>query len=63
VDVRGRSGEIHLTGYPGDRAGCARCSGWFRTIAELSGARNVTLTHRACGVRRDAAEIWSFQWE
>jgi hypothetical protein len=63
VDVRGKSGEIHVTGYPGDPAGCARCAGWFRTILELSGGRNPVVSHGACTMRGGDTETWSFRWE
>jgi hypothetical protein len=63
VDSRGKSAEIRITGYPGDPSGCARVSGWFRYIGELSGARNIVCRHDICTVKGSDSDLWQFNWD
>lgn len=63
VESRGKSAEIRVTGYPGDPSGCGRCSGWFRYIGELSGAKNLTVNHDVCTAKGHEHDVWKFSWE
>ena len=63
VDARAKSGEIRITGYPGDPAGCGRSTGWFRYIGELSGARNFVVAHDVCTAKGAENDVWTAHWD
>jgi hypothetical protein len=63
VESQKTTAKIHVADFPGSPAVCGRISGWFRYIGELSGAKNLRLTHGVCTHRGDSECLWEFVWE
>ena len=63
VESEAKSASIRVTEFPGSLAGCARITGWFRYIGELSGARNIRSRHDLCTSKGSAECVWKLSWE
>lgn len=63
VESKGKRAAIRVAEFPGGPAVCGRITGWFRYIAELSGARAIRLQHEACSAKGHPECVWEFDWE
>lgn len=57
------SAKILLTGFPSERSGCLRVSGWIERMAELTGAKSIAVTHLKCTVKGDSMCEWKVTWK
>lgn len=56
------SARIELLDFPSEAAGCARLTGWIEKMAELTGAKDITITKTRCFARGDAHCEWQLRW-
>lgn len=62
LDQRETSARIRLTNYPSESVGCARITGWIDRLAQMAGARDVTVRHASCVARGAADCEWELNW-
>jgi len=63
VEALPLSARIHIKDFPSEESGCARVTGWFEKIGELSGARNLRTAHVSCMAEGGEVCSWSFAWQ
>jgi len=54
--------RIRITEMPSNEALCARVTGWFETIGEKTGAKDLRCIHSACATEGAAECVWDFVW-
>ena len=57
-----KSARIELLDFPSEVSGCARLSGWIEKMAELTGAKDITINKTKCVARGDANCEWQLRW-
>lgn len=63
VEALPNSARIHIRDFPSEEAGCARVTGWFEKIGELSGAKNLRTVHPSCMAEGAKVCTWTFEWQ
>ncbi|HVT03489.1 MAG TPA: hypothetical protein VHL58_08980 [Thermoanaerobaculia bacterium] len=63
VEALPKSAKIHIRNFPSEEAGCARITGWFEKIGELSGAKNLRTAHISCMAEGGKDCTWTFEWQ
>lgn len=58
----GNSATIRLENFPSELAGCSRVTGWLERMAELTGAKNVSVTQTECAARGGKVCQWDLKW-
>ena len=58
-----RSARISLLNFPSEVAGCGRISGWIERMAELTGAKNVSVVQTQCFALGGPHCEWIVKWE
>lgn len=53
---------IRLADFPSELAGCSRVTGWIERMAELTGAKNVSIRHTECAARDGGVCQWELKW-
>src|SRR5258708_1573213 len=46
-----KSARISLLTFPSELAGCSRITGWIERLAEITGAKNVVISHTQCAAK------------
>jgi len=54
---------IKLANFPSEVAGCARVTGWIERMAELTGAKNVSVQQTQCYAKGAPHCEWSVRWQ
>jgi len=62
-DQTSNSAKIRLVNFPSEAAGCARITGWMERMAELTGAKNVSVRQVQCFAKGQAGCEWVVNWE
>jgi predicted hydrocarbon binding protein len=57
------SARIQLVDFPSELAGCSRITGWIERMAELTGAKNVTVTQTQCCSKGAPHCEWTARWQ
>ena len=57
-----RGATIKLLDFPAEAAGCARITGWFERMAELTGVRDVRIQQTQCYAKGAPCCEWSITW-
>jgi len=63
LDQTERSARIQLANFPAEAAGCARFTGWIEKMAELTGAKQVTIAQTQCFAKGAACCEWMLNWK
>ena len=61
-DQTSTSARIRLINFPSEAAGCARITGWMERMAELTGAKNVSVQQTQCFAKGAANCEWIVRW-
>jgi predicted hydrocarbon binding protein len=61
-DQTAGSAKIRLINFPTEAAGCARITGWMERMAELTGAKNVTVQQTKCFSKGAPNCEWVVSW-
>jgi uncharacterized protein (TIGR02265 family) len=61
-DQTAGSAKIRLINFPSEAAGCARITGWMERMAELTGAKNVTVQQTKCFSKGAPNCEWTVSW-
>jgi hypothetical protein len=61
-DVTDDSARIRLTGFPSEKAHCARLTGWIEGLGDMTGVKRVAVLHDVCMTRGDADCQWALRW-
>ncbi len=56
------SARIRLRDFASEPAHCARLTGWFVRLSEMTGAKDVRITHDECLTRGAADCSWDMRW-
>jgi hypothetical protein len=56
------SATIRLADFPSELAGCSRVTGWIERMAELTGAKNVSVQQTECAARGGKVCQWQLKW-
>jgi len=62
VEQSPNKARIRLTDFPANVALCARVMGWFETIGERAGAKDLRCVHSACRAEGAGECVWDFVW-
>ena len=62
-DQTAGSAKIRLVNFPSEPAGCARITGWMERMAELTGAKNVSVQQTQCYSKGAPACEWIVKWQ
>ena len=62
-DQTASSAKIRLVNFPSEPAGCARITGWMERMAELTGAKNVSVQQTQCYSKGAPACEWIVKWQ
>jgi uncharacterized protein (TIGR02265 family) len=62
-DQTANSARIRLVNFPSEAAGCARITGWMERMAELTGAKNVTVQQTQCFAKGQPNCEWIVKWQ
>jgi len=62
VEPSPNKARIRVTEFPGNVALCARVTGWFETIGERAGAKDLRCIHTSCIAEGAAECVWDFVW-
>ena len=54
--------KIRLSDFPSEAAGCARVTGWIERMAELTGAKDISVKQTQCFARGQACCEWQLNW-
>jgi uncharacterized protein (TIGR02265 family) len=54
--------RIRLSDFASEPAHCARLTGWFVRLSEMTGAKDVRITHDQCLTRGAADCTWELRW-
>ena len=57
------SARIRLRDFASEPAHCARLTGWFVRLSEMTGAKDVRITHDECLTRGAADCSWDLHWK
>lgn len=57
------SARIRLLKFPSEVAGCSRVTGWIERMAELTGAKKVTVQQTQCFAQGAPHCEWVIKWE
>jgi hypothetical protein len=57
------SARIRLTGFASERSHCARLTGWFVRLSEMTGAKDVRILHDECITRGSKDCSWGLLWK
>ena len=61
-DQTSHSARIRLLNFPSEPAGCSRITGWMERMAELTGAKNVTVQKMKCYAKGQGDCEWVVKW-
>jgi uncharacterized protein (TIGR02265 family) len=61
-DQTANSARIRLRDFASEPAHCARLTGWFVRLSEMTGAKNVRITHDECLTRGARDCSWDLSW-
>lgn len=61
-DQTDRSARIRLMNFPSELAGCLRITGWIERMAELTGAKNISIVQTRCFAKGDPECEWVAKW-
>jgi predicted hydrocarbon binding protein len=61
-DQTANSARIKLLNFPSESAGCARITGWMERMAEMTGAKNVTVQQTQCFTKGAPNCEWVVKW-
>jgi uncharacterized protein (TIGR02265 family) len=56
------SARIRLRDFASEPAHCARLTGWFVRLSEMTGAKDVRITHDECLTRGGSDCSWELRW-
>jgi hypothetical protein len=56
------SATLRLVDFPSELAGCSRITGWIERMAELTGAKNVSVQQTECFARGGKVCQWECKW-
>jgi hypothetical protein len=56
------SARIRLHGFASVPAHCARLTGWFVRLSEMTNAKDVRILHHECITRGDGDCVWDLSW-
>ena len=56
------SATLRLSDFPSEVAGCSRITGWIERMAELTGAKNVSVQQTECAARGGKVCQWQVKW-
>jgi hypothetical protein len=62
VEQTANSATIRLANFPSELAGCSRLTGWIERMAELTRAKNVTITQVQCFAKGAKNCEWKLKW-
>ena len=54
--------QVELTDFPSETAHCARLTGWFHGLAEMTKVKNVSIDHKVCLTRGGPHCVWTLRW-
>lgn len=55
--------RIELSDFPSEIAHCARLTGWFHGLADMTRVRNVRIDHDVCKARGGPLCAWTLRWD
>lgn len=61
-DQTDTSAKIRLENFPSEAAGCARITGWIERMAELTGAKDISVKQTQCSARGESCCEWQLNW-
>ena len=56
------SATVRLVEFPSEEAHCARLTGWFEGAGEMTGAKNIAVSHPVCVARGGDECRWELAW-
>jgi hypothetical protein len=56
------SATVRLIDFPSEPAHCARLNGWFEGAGEMTGAKDISVTHPICMTRGGEECQWQLSW-
>ena len=56
------SARIRILDFPSEVAGCSRVTGWIERMAELTGAKDISIEQTQCFARGAANCEWRLSW-
>jgi predicted hydrocarbon binding protein len=62
-DQTSNSARIRLLNFPSEAAGCARITGWMERMAELTGAKHVSVQQTQCFAKGGTNCEWIVRWQ
>ena len=62
-DQTENSARIRLTNFPSELAGCSRFHGWIERMAELTGAKDVSVDKTQCFAKGGECCEWNLKWQ
>jgi len=57
------SARIRLRNFASEPSHCARLTGWFVRLSEMTGAKDVRITHDQCVTRGASDCSWDLRWK
>lgn len=55
--------RVELTDFPSEIAHCARLTGWFHGLAEMTKVKNVHIDHDVCLTKGSRCCGWTLRWD
>jgi uncharacterized protein (TIGR02265 family) len=62
INQTDRSATVQLIDFPSEAAGCARVTGWIERMAEMTGAKNVSIEQKQCFANGALHCEWNITW-
>lgn len=57
------SAMVRLIDFPSEEAHCARLTGWFEGAGDMTGAKNIAVSHAICMTRGGDECQWQLSWD